>query len=113
MHTVFLREAYKKGELVEPNDLYLARRKLADLVLLSPRKVKMDQELVNYRRDGEEDNRRMFKFEDDFEARENGKQDEGILEDTYGDDDHEDVSDYSDEDNECNESESENARLTE
>lgn len=119
LHTVFLREAYKKGELVEPNDLYLARRKLADLILLSPRNVKMDQELVNYRRDGEEDNRRRFKFEDDFEAGENGKQDEGILEDTYGNDDLEDVSDYSDEDNECkesesdNESESENTCLTE
>ncbi|KAJ6978225.1 hypothetical protein NC653_029961 [Populus alba x Populus x berolinensis] len=28
LHTVFLREAYRKGELVEPNDMYLARRKL-------------------------------------------------------------------------------------
>ncbi|KAG9150667.1 hypothetical protein Leryth_008136 [Lithospermum erythrorhizon] len=58
LHTVFLREAYKKGELVEPNDLYLARRKLADLVLMSPRKAKMNTELVNYRREGERDRNR-------------------------------------------------------
>lgn len=55
LHTVFLREAYKKGELVEPNNLYLARRKLAELVLLSPRKAKVDKELVSYRRDREDD----------------------------------------------------------
>ncbi|RYR56264.1 hypothetical protein Ahy_A05g022016 isoform G [Arachis hypogaea] len=50
LHTVFLREAYRKGELIEPNDLYLARRKLAELVLLSPRKARIDRELVGYRR---------------------------------------------------------------
>ncbi|CAI9092182.1 OLC1v1027364C1 [Oldenlandia corymbosa var. corymbosa] len=54
LHTVFLREAYKKGELIQPNDLYLARRKLAELVLISPRKAKVDKALVSYRRDGEE-----------------------------------------------------------
>ncbi|CAI9775013.1 unnamed protein product [Fraxinus pennsylvanica] len=113
LHTVFLREAYKKGELVEPNDLYLARRKLAELILLSPRKVKMDKELVNYRRDGEEDNRSRFKFDDDSESRENGKEDEGILEDSYGNDDLKDVSEYSDDDNECNKSDSENSCVTE
>lgn len=53
LHTVFLREAYKKGELIEPNGLYLARRKLADLILLSPRKASVDRDLVNYRRDRE------------------------------------------------------------
>ncbi|KAK4375338.1 hypothetical protein RND71_006015 [Anisodus tanguticus] len=31
LHMVFLREAYKKGELIEPNDLYLARKRLAEL----------------------------------------------------------------------------------
>lgn len=51
LHTVFLRESYKKGELVEPNELYLARRKLAQLVLVSPRKAKLDNELASYRRD--------------------------------------------------------------
>lgn len=55
LHTVFLREAYKKGELIEPNDLYLARRKLGELVLLSSRKAKVDRELVSYRRDIEGD----------------------------------------------------------
>lgn len=55
LHTVFLREAYRKGELVEPNELYLARRKLAELVLLSPRKAKVDRELVGYRRSRFED----------------------------------------------------------
>eukprot|EP00252_Welwitschia_mirabilis_P013649 TRINITY_DN3000_c0_g1_i1.p1 TRINITY_DN3000_c0_g1~~TRINITY_DN3000_c0_g1_i1.p1 ORF type:complete len:445 (-),score=77.26 TRINITY_DN3000_c0_g1_i1:153-1487(-) len=39
LHTVFLREAYRKGELIEPNRLYLARRELMRLILLSPRKV--------------------------------------------------------------------------
>ncbi|KAJ8560153.1 hypothetical protein K7X08_004211 [Anisodus acutangulus] len=43
LHTVFLREAYKKGELIEPNDLYLARKRLAELVLLSPRKAVLDK----------------------------------------------------------------------
>lgn len=56
LHTVFLREGYRKGELVEPNDLYLARRKLGELVLVSPRKAKMSRELVSYRRDVVEDN---------------------------------------------------------
>ncbi|MCI03339.1 protein root primordium defective 1-like [Trifolium medium] len=50
LHTVFLREAYRKGELVEPNDLYLARRKLAELVILSPRKATVDRELIGHRR---------------------------------------------------------------
>lgn len=50
LHTIFLREAYRKGELLEPNELYLARRKLAELLLMSPRKVNMDRELVHFRR---------------------------------------------------------------
>ncbi|CAH2038755.1 unnamed protein product [Thlaspi arvense] len=33
-HTVFLREAYERGRLIEPNPVYDARRKLLDLVLL-------------------------------------------------------------------------------
>lgn len=55
LHTVFLREAYRKGELIEPNDLYLARRKLVELILFSPRKAKVNRELVGYRRSREED----------------------------------------------------------
>ncbi|KAF5737603.1 Ubiquitin carboxyl-terminal hydrolase family protein [Tripterygium wilfordii] len=34
---VFLREAYSKGHLVEPNPIYLVRRKMLDLVLLGCR----------------------------------------------------------------------------
>ncbi|PON66450.1 Plant organelle RNA recognition domain containing protein [Trema orientale] len=60
IHTVFLREAYKRGELKEPNDLYLARRKLAELVLLSPRKAKVDRELVNFQRERENDHEMRF-----------------------------------------------------
>ncbi|KAG9134247.1 hypothetical protein Leryth_019183 [Lithospermum erythrorhizon] len=36
-HTVFLREAYERGRLIEPNPVYVARRKLLDLVLLGRR----------------------------------------------------------------------------
>ncbi|XP_010278579.1 PREDICTED: protein ROOT PRIMORDIUM DEFECTIVE 1 [Nelumbo nucifera] len=61
LHTVFLREAYRKGELIEPNDLYLARRKLAELILLSPRKAHVDRELGNLRRDREQDERARIK----------------------------------------------------
>ncbi|XP_028766799.1 protein ROOT PRIMORDIUM DEFECTIVE 1-like [Neltuma alba] len=38
--TVFLREAYSKGCLIEPNPIYSARRKMLDLVLLRSRKTK-------------------------------------------------------------------------
>ena len=44
LHTIFLREAYNKGELIEPNELYLARRKLAKLITL--RRPNMEQESV-------------------------------------------------------------------
>ncbi|XP_057972205.1 protein ROOT PRIMORDIUM DEFECTIVE 1 [Malania oleifera] len=33
-HTVFLREAYERGNLIDPNPVYDARRKLLDLVIL-------------------------------------------------------------------------------
>lgn len=91
LHTVFLREAYWKGELAEPNDLYLARRGLAELILLSSRKAPVDEQLVSYRILGE----------DEDVAR--------IRKEYVGDDEQEDlgsgldsdaVSDYSDED-EC------------
>ncbi|XP_070024265.1 protein ROOT PRIMORDIUM DEFECTIVE 1 [Nicotiana sylvestris] len=36
-HTVFLREAYERGCLIEPNPVYEARRKLFDLVILGRR----------------------------------------------------------------------------
>lgn len=38
--TVFLREAYSKGGLVDPNPIYTARRNMLDLVLLGRRKTK-------------------------------------------------------------------------
>lgn len=38
--TVFLREAYSKGCLIEPNPIYTARRNMLDLVLLRCRKTK-------------------------------------------------------------------------
>ncbi|KAD4585012.1 hypothetical protein R6Q59_036343 [Mikania micrantha] len=44
LHTIFLREAYNKGELIEPNEVYLARRKLAKLITLRrPNKVDLDR----------------------------------------------------------------------
>ncbi|KAJ6807520.1 putative protein ROOT PRIMORDIUM DEFECTIVE 1 [Iris pallida] len=47
LHTVFLREAYRKGEMVEPNDIYLARRKLGELLLMSPKKANLDRMLTS------------------------------------------------------------------
>ncbi|KAI3462256.1 hypothetical protein Pfo_018919 [Paulownia fortunei] len=41
-HTVFLREAYERGCLIEPNPVYEARRKLLDLVLLGRRGLDRD-----------------------------------------------------------------------
>ncbi|CAI8613756.1 unnamed protein product [Vicia faba] len=38
--TVFLREAYEKGGLVEPNPVYTVRRNMLELVLLGRRKTK-------------------------------------------------------------------------
>lgn len=54
LHTIFLREAYNKGELIEPNELYLARRNLAKLVTL--RRPNMDRELVYHRRENVSNN---------------------------------------------------------
>lgn len=69
LHTVFLREAYKKGELIEPNGLYLARRKLANLILTSPRRAPVDSELLSYRTDRNDRGHRNFQedsVENDF-----------------------------------------------
>lgn len=107
LHTVFLREAYKRGELIEPNDLYLARRKLAELILLSPRKAKVDRELVSYRRemDGERGyNRRDFVDnvpedllnENNLVLDKKGGEDEMNLDADYGVE-----SDLTDEDDDC------------
>ncbi|CAL5364351.1 unnamed protein product [Camellia sinensis] len=110
LHTVFLREAYKKGELIEPNDLYLARRKLAELILLSPRKVKVDRELVSYRRNGEDDEMGSVKRDcvenafDDFETEDSvrhvGEGKDDLRSDLLH---YDDVSDYTDGDNDSEE----------
>ncbi|OIV98915.1 hypothetical protein TanjilG_07350 [Lupinus angustifolius] len=106
LHTVFLREAYRKGELVEPNDLYLARRRLAELVLISPRKAKVDRELVGYkrsrlddemgqvRRECVEDVYEDFKGEDDMGRDKDGEDD---LSSDIGSDVDSDISDEDDE----------------
>ncbi|XP_024319197.1 protein ROOT PRIMORDIUM DEFECTIVE 1 [Brachypodium distachyon] len=43
LHTVFLREAYYKGELVETNEISAARRKLEELLLMSREKANLDR----------------------------------------------------------------------
>eukprot|EP01018_Ginkgo_biloba_P039571 Gb_22225 [translate_table: standard] len=55
LHTIFLREAYKKGELIEPNSVYLARRRLVQLILLSPRKATYDESLAHYKKDRDDE----------------------------------------------------------
>ncbi|WCJ23590.1 Ubiquitin carboxyl-terminal hydrolase family protein [Euphorbia peplus] len=75
LHTVFLREGYRRGELVEPNDLYLARRRLGELVLTSPRKARLDRELVSYRRDSIDDEADQFR---------SGHMENGFEDDKYG-----------------------------
>lgn len=42
-HTIFLREAYERGCLIEPNPIYDARRKLLDLVVLGRRGLFNDE----------------------------------------------------------------------
>ncbi|GAB4857794.1 hypothetical protein Ancab_015702 [Ancistrocladus abbreviatus] len=44
-HTVFLREAYERGQLIHPNPVYDARRKLLDLVILGRRGHSKDIDL--------------------------------------------------------------------
>ncbi|KAL3521509.1 hypothetical protein ACH5RR_019658 [Cinchona calisaya] len=108
LHTVFLREAYKKGELIEPNDLYLARRKLAELILLSPRKAKVDTAMVTYRRDREDYEIDGVKRDfvengfDGFATEDNAKHGGELEADLDSDLDHDidGVSDYSDQDDE-------------
>lgn len=104
LHTVFLREAYRKGELIEPNELYLARRKLAELVLMSPRKANIDRELVGYRRSRLEDEMgrvtRAYVEDacEDFKG-EDGEEQDGDVEDDLTSDIGSDV-DLGDEDDE-------------
>lgn len=44
-HTVFLREAYERGRLIDPNPVYDARRKLLDLVLLGRHAALSDSDM--------------------------------------------------------------------
>ncbi|KAJ0534071.1 putative plant organelle RNA recognition domain, protein root primordium defective 1 [Helianthus annuus] len=53
LHTIFLREAYNKGELIESNDVYLARRQLAKLITL--RRPNTDHQFVYHRRESASD----------------------------------------------------------
>ncbi|KAF5790617.1 putative plant organelle RNA recognition domain, protein root primordium defective 1 [Helianthus annuus] len=53
LHTIFLREAYNKGELIEPNEVYLARRQLAKLITL--RRLNTDHQFVYHRRESVSD----------------------------------------------------------
>ncbi|KAI7745564.1 hypothetical protein M8C21_001837 [Ambrosia artemisiifolia] len=53
LHTIFLREAYNRGELIEPNELYLARRQLAKLITL--RRPNTDHQFVYSRRESVSD----------------------------------------------------------
>lgn len=97
------------GKLIEPNGLYLARRKLAELILLSPRKANVDREVVNYRRDSDDNGRSNFQryyVDDGFErlsaednVREDGEVEGGLESDMDRDVD----SDYTDADNDCDE----------
>ncbi|PSR93422.1 Protein ROOT PRIMORDIUM DEFECTIVE like [Actinidia chinensis var. chinensis] len=109
LHTVFLREAYKKGELIEPNDLYLARRKLAELILLSPKKAYVDRELVRYRRGGEDNEMRNFNRDyaensfSDFETEANGRHDGEGEDKLQSDLDCDSEPDYTDEDTDSEE----------
>lgn len=53
LHTVFLKEAYMEGKLIEPNDLSSARSRLNEFILY-PRKAKVDKSLINDRMYGED-----------------------------------------------------------
>nr|CAD1830710.1 unnamed protein product [Ananas comosus var. bracteatus] len=58
-HTVFLREAYDRGRLIEPNPIYEARMKLLDLALLRRRGIDSSdaaQRMVSRDEDNDDDN---------------------------------------------------------
>ncbi|EPS70569.1 hypothetical protein M569_04190, partial [Genlisea aurea] len=62
LHTVFLRESYRKGELLLPNELYLARRKLGQLAVMSSRRAGLvDRELTRF-------NRNPFQEDDEWRS---------------------------------------------
>ncbi|EEF40614.1 conserved hypothetical protein [Ricinus communis] len=53
-HTVFLREAYERGHLIDPNPVYDVRRKLLDLVILGRRSLLVNKSNPGETRQGEE-----------------------------------------------------------
>ncbi|XP_020582193.1 protein ROOT PRIMORDIUM DEFECTIVE 1 [Phalaenopsis equestris] len=53
LHTVFLREGYRKGEILEQNDVYLARKRLRELLLISSKKANFDRMLTSLGRQGD------------------------------------------------------------
>ncbi|GMG99532.1 hypothetical protein Nepgr_001372 [Nepenthes gracilis] len=60
-HTVFLREAYERGQLINPNPVYDIRRKLLDLVILGrhgllPRSFNSDHKDVDLQLEDSKDN---------------------------------------------------------
>ncbi|GLJ43037.1 hypothetical protein SUGI_0893310 [Cryptomeria japonica] len=85
LHTIFLREAYSKGELITPNPVYLARRKLVQLILLSPRKATLDPSLTFYKNNDRDDEKMMREY---FES--SYKLDEDLLSKKTEDSDHND-----------------------
>ncbi|KAL8136354.1 hypothetical protein V2J09_002355 [Rumex salicifolius] len=56
-HTVFLREAYERGRLADPNPVYEARRKLLDLVMLG--RHGMLTELTNSSRESHQEEEKI------------------------------------------------------
>lgn len=50
VHTVFLREAYHRGNLIEPNPVYVIRRKLLDLVVLGRHGMDLQSQKLDGRR---------------------------------------------------------------
>ncbi|XP_068647096.1 protein ROOT PRIMORDIUM DEFECTIVE 1 [Aristolochia californica] len=65
-HTVFLREAYDRGCLIEPNSIYDARRKLLHLISLGRRGLSMNNmELGSARKTEDEDDEEEESQEDD------------------------------------------------
>ena len=88
--------------MIEPNGLYLARRKLADLILTSPRRAPIDSELLSYRTDR---NDRARSFQEDHVETDLGPFDDQNIVEQCGqvegnsDLDVECESDYTDEDN--------------
>ncbi|KAL7589342.1 hypothetical protein Lser_V15G38010 [Lactuca serriola] len=65
-HTVFLREGYERGGLIDPNPVYRVRRKLLDLVVLGRRGLNSgDYKLSESEIESEEDDDDVEEMEND------------------------------------------------